>query len=241
MFSQVARHEETKAERTRRKVFETAMQLFRERGFDETTMRDISREAELALGTAYYHFPSKEAIIGAYYEATQYRHHAYVVEHLPGLKTLSERLKLIFRSKIEQLRPDRALLGTIFRYTGDPGHPLSLLGEGTRDLQRQTVATISLALAGEHFPQEVGRLLPLALFSLQMGLLLYLLYDTSEEQARTFALTDQSLALTTQLLGVTRQPLLQPVVTPILRQVRLMLSAAQIDLSPTKEQVPPKE
>ncbi len=235
MFSQLAGPEETKAERTRRKVYDTAMRLFRERGFDETTMRDISREAGLALGTAYYHFPSKEAIIASYYEATQYRHHAHVVEHLPGLKTLPERLRLVFRSKIEQLRPDRALLGTIFRYTGDPRHPLSLLGEGTRDLQRQTVQTIALALQGEHFPQEVGRLLPLALFSLQMGLLLYLLYDTSDEQTRTFTLTDQSLALTVQLLGVTRQPLLQPVVTPLLRQVRLMLSAAQIDLSPTKE------
>ncbi len=223
--------DETKAERTRRKVYETAMALFREQGFDQTTMRDISRQAGMALGAAYYYFPSKEAIIASYYEATQYRHHAYVVEHLPGLKTLQERLKMVFRSKVELLQRDRLLLGTIFRYTGDPKHPLSLLGEGTRDLQQQTVETIGLALRGERFSREVAELLPMALWSLHMGMLLYLLYDESDEQKRTYALIDQSLALTLQVLSVARQPLLSPVITPILRQVSGILDAAQINLT----------
>lgn len=238
MFITEAGAEETKAERTRRKVYDTAMALFREQGFDQTTMRDISQAAGMALGTAYYYFPSKEAIIAAYYEALQYRHHAHVVEHLPGLKTLQERLRLIFRSKIELLQADRHLLGTIFRYTGDPLHPLSLLGEGTRELQQQTLDTIGLALRGERFAREVAELLPMALWSLHMGTLLYLLYDTSEEQTRTYALIDQSLALTLQLLSVVRQPLLAPVITPVLRQVSGILDAAQINLTlpdPTKE------
>ncbi|WP_164473482.1 TetR/AcrR family transcriptional regulator [Deinococcus psychrotolerans] len=222
--------EETKAERTRRKVFETAMTLFRERGFDETTMRDISREAGMALGTAYYHFPSKEAIISAYYESTQSRHHAHVTEHLPGLSTLQERLKMVFYSKLTDVQGDRRMLGAIFRYNGDPKHPLSVLGDETRELQRQSVATIALALRGERLPREVAGLLPLALWALQMGLLLYLLYDSSEGQRRTFRLVDQSLALTTQLLGVVRNPLLQPLITPILRQVNQMLDEAQISL-----------
>ena len=234
MFINKAGAEETKSERTRRKVYETAMALFREQGFDQTTMRDISREAGMALGTAYYHFPSKEAIIASYYEAIQYRHHAYVIEHLPGLTNLQDRLKMIFHSKIELLQNDRKLLGTIFRYTGDPLHPLSLLGEGTRDLQQQTLDTIGLALKGERFPREVAELLPMALWSLHMGTLLYLLYDTSDGQTRTFVLINQSLALTIQLLGVVRQPLLQPVVTPMLRQVSSILDTAQINLSPPR-------
>ncbi|WP_420593785.1 TetR/AcrR family transcriptional regulator [Deinococcus sp.] len=224
--------DETKAERTRRKVFETAMALFRERGFDETTMREISAQAGMALGTAYYHFPSKEAIISAYYESTQYRHHAYVTEHLADHKTLQARLNMVFHSKIEQVQNDRRLLGTIFRYTGDPTHPLSVLGEDTRNLQQQAVATISLALSGERFPREIAELLPVALWSLQMGTLLYLLYDTSPEQTRTHRLIDQSLALTVQLLGVARQPLLKPIITPMLRQVSGILDDAQINLRP---------
>jgi len=231
MFNTGNEVEETKAERTRRRVYDAAMTLFREQGFDQTTMRDISQAAGMALGTAYYHFPSKEAIIAAYYEAIQYQHHAYVVDHLPGIKSPQERLRMIFRSKIELLQGDRKLIGVIFRYTGDPLHPLSLLGEGTRDLQQQTVETIGLALRGERFSREVAELLPMALWSLHMGTLLYLLYDTSEQQTRTYALIDQSLALTTQLLGVVRQPLLSPVVLPILRQVSGLLDAAQINLT----------
>ncbi|MDV6375787.1 TetR/AcrR family transcriptional regulator [Deinococcus arenicola] len=222
--------EETKAERTRRKVFDTAMTLFRGRGFDETTMRDISKDAGMALGTAYYHFPSKEAIISAYYESTQSRHHAYVTEHLAECKTLQERLHMVFHSKLEQVQGDRRMLGAIFKFNGDPKHPLSVLGDETRELQRQSVATLALALRGERLGREVAELLPLALWALQMGLLLYLLYDSSEGQRRTFRLMDQSLALTVQLLGVVRNPLLGPVVTPILRQVGQMLDDAQISL-----------
>ncbi len=239
--SEAAQPDETKAERTRRKVYDTAMTLFRERGFDETTMRDISQQAGMALGTAYYHFPSKEAIIASYYESTQYRHHAYVVEHLSGHKALQDRLKMVFHSKIEQVQGDRRLLGTIFRYTGDPQHPLSVLGEGTRSLQQQSVATISLALRGERFPREIAELLPVALWGLQMGALLYLLYDTSEGQTRTFRLMDQSLALTVQLLSVARKPLLAPIITPILRQVSGILGDARINLQPPIKQPPTKE
>jgi AcrR family transcriptional regulator len=239
--SEAVQPDETKAERTRRKVYDTAMTLFREKGFDETTMRDISAQAGMALGTAYYHFPSKEAIISSYYEATQYRHHAYVVEHLPGQKSLQERLKMVFHSKIEQVQDDRRLLGTIFRYTGDPKHPLSVLGEETRSLQQQSVATISLALSGERFPREITELLPVALWALQMGTLLYLLYDTSEGQTRTYRLIDQSLALTVQLLGVARKPLLAPIITPILRQVSGILGDAQIDLRPQSKPHATKE
>ena len=37
---------------------------FRERGFEQTTMRDIAGRAGVSLGAAYYYFASKEAIVG---------------------------------------------------------------------------------------------------------------------------------------------------------------------------------
>ena len=60
-----------KAEDTRRRILATALDLFQERGFAETTMREIARKAEVATGAAYYYFPSKEAIIMAFYWQTQ--------------------------------------------------------------------------------------------------------------------------------------------------------------------------
>lgn len=41
-----------RAEDTRPKIYEAAMELFREKGFDETTMRDIASKAGVALGAS---------------------------------------------------------------------------------------------------------------------------------------------------------------------------------------------
>jgi len=70
MFKKAA----TKGETTRQQILDTALRLFRERGFDEATMRDIASEAGVSLGNAYYYFPSKEAIVLAYYDLVQTEH-----------------------------------------------------------------------------------------------------------------------------------------------------------------------
>ena len=59
-----------KAEDTRRRILAAALDLFQERGFGETTMRDIARKADVATGAAYYYFPCKEAIVMAFYWQT---------------------------------------------------------------------------------------------------------------------------------------------------------------------------
>src|SRR5438093_12676940 len=54
-----------KGEQTRAIILETALDLFRERGYEETTMRVIAERAGVALGNAYYYFRSKEHLIQA--------------------------------------------------------------------------------------------------------------------------------------------------------------------------------
>jgi len=48
--------------RTREKIDRTAIGLFVRKGIAETTIRDIATEAEIAEGTLYRHYPSKEAL-----------------------------------------------------------------------------------------------------------------------------------------------------------------------------------
>lgn len=48
--------------RTREKIDRTAISLFVRKGIAETTIRDIASEAEIAEGTLYRHYPSKEAL-----------------------------------------------------------------------------------------------------------------------------------------------------------------------------------
>ncbi|MGN1326732.1 MAG: TetR/AcrR family transcriptional regulator [Clostridia bacterium] len=48
--------------KTKRKIFETSMKLFAEKGYDATSIEDITAQVGVAKGTLYYHFSSKEEI-----------------------------------------------------------------------------------------------------------------------------------------------------------------------------------
>lgn len=48
--------------KTKRKIFETSMRLFAEKGYDGTSVEEITSVVGVAKGTLYYHFSSKEEI-----------------------------------------------------------------------------------------------------------------------------------------------------------------------------------
>ena len=48
--------------KTKRKIFETSMKLFAEKGYDATSIEEITSVVGVAKGTLYYHFSSKEEI-----------------------------------------------------------------------------------------------------------------------------------------------------------------------------------
>ena len=45
------------------RIFNAAMRLFNEKGFQETTVVDIARAARVSRGTVFNYFPYKEAIL----------------------------------------------------------------------------------------------------------------------------------------------------------------------------------
>ena len=55
----------TKGEETRLAIEDAAIELFMEHGYHATSMREISKHANLALGGIYNHFKSKEEIFEA--------------------------------------------------------------------------------------------------------------------------------------------------------------------------------
>jgi AcrR family transcriptional regulator len=56
---------ERKREETRLRIFEHAMRLFAERGFTNTPVEEITEAADVAKGTFFNYFPTKEAILEA--------------------------------------------------------------------------------------------------------------------------------------------------------------------------------
>jgi AcrR family transcriptional regulator len=206
-----------KAEQTRRRIFEAALTLFREKGFDATTMQEIAQRAEVAKGAAYYYFPGKEAIIQTYYEAIQGEQERICGELFSREKKLKARVKAVLDSKFELAKNDRRLLGVVFRYAGEPENPISCLGKGTEEIRRRSIAVFRDALAVEKLPEDLARLLPVALWAMQMGLLVMFLYDDSKGQRRTQRLSDGALDLALKLLALAKLPLLRPIRRSLLR------------------------
>jgi AcrR family transcriptional regulator len=220
-----ASSETSRGEATREQILDTAIRLFRGKGFDETTMRQVASEAGVALGLAYHYFPAKEALVMAYYERVQREHRAIVLEKLPNTRTLRERLVMLMQTKLDILKDDRMLLGALFRYTGNPEHPLSFLGKATAPLRDDCVNLFAEALDGEQLPEDLREVVPLALWSLHMGVLLYFLYDPSPNLKRTRRLADASIELFVSFLKLAKLPLLRPArrsVIALLREAGLI-------------------
>ena len=113
-----------KSEATRARILEAALRVFRERGFQAATMREIAAEAEMALGAAYYYFESKDAIVMAFYERAQQQMEPELERILDSRKTLESRLRGLISYKWEYFLPNRALMSALSAHV-DPNHPLS--------------------------------------------------------------------------------------------------------------------
>jgi AcrR family transcriptional regulator len=205
----------SKAQLTRSHILSTALRVFRERGLEASTMRELASAAGASLGSAYYYFPSKEAIIQAYYDDVQAEHAQRVAAALLGT-----RLGAAFHSKLDILQGDRRLLSALFRYTGEPQHPLSVLGDGTRKNRQQSISVFLTTIGDERLPNDIRAILPSALWALHLGIILYFIYDESPEQQRTRRLVDGVLALLVRLLALARLSVLNPVRGSLLRLLR---------------------
>src|SRR5438105_1656564 len=91
-----------KAEETRERIVDAALELFREKGFDETTMRDIAASADVATGAAYYYFRSKEELVMAFYARTSEEARVLVPQVLDQSKELRKRLRALIDLKLSQ-------------------------------------------------------------------------------------------------------------------------------------------
>lgn len=56
-------------EKTKRRIYDVAFMLFDQYGYDKVKVSDIAKEAGVSVGSVYYHYKNKEAIIDyGYYE-----------------------------------------------------------------------------------------------------------------------------------------------------------------------------
>ncbi|HJU44741.1 MAG TPA: TetR/AcrR family transcriptional regulator [Vicinamibacterales bacterium] len=213
------------SEDTRKRIFDTALSLFREQGFDATTIREIAARTGLSLGAAYYYFPSKEAIVAAYYEHVQERHRELAQAAFATTTTLKDRLRAAYHTKLDVMQDDQRLLRALFRYGGEPEHPLSWFGPASRAQRDASMAVFAEAVEGERLPDDVRLAAPVLLWTLHMGVLLYFLYDTSPNAQRTRRLVDAAVDFVVDVKRIATLPLMRPVrrrVLSVLKDAGLM-------------------
>ena len=226
-----------RGEDTRATILGAALSLFRAKGFDGATMRDIAAKSGVTLGAAYYYFPSKEAIVLAYYERTHRESSAQAEAIFATTEDVRARLGAAFHAKLDVLARDRKLLSGLFRSVADPSAEASIFGERTRAIRDESILLFDRAIAPapELATLDGGarRVFVLALWSLHMGVLLYFVHDASRRQHKTRALVDRSLDLVTGLLPVA--PVLAPMFGDAIGSILAdagLLAAAKVELKP---------
>jgi len=210
-----------RAEETRRKIYEAAMELFREKGFEETTMRDIAAKAGVALGGAYYYYSSKDAIVLAFYAEMQQDSNEPILQSLAGKKKLRERILCVLDRRLELLAPNRKFCAALFRHAPDSTDPLSPFSDETRSIRDGAIEHMRIALEGGDVkvPTDLKPRLPYLLWLYQMALIMFWLYDRSPNQERTRKLLDKSLGLLVNLLRISGLPLMKPLRKTVLELV----------------------
>ena len=195
---------------TREKILEAALDLFRERGFGEATMREIAARAGVATGLAYYYFASKDAIVLAFYQRAKDAL-AGKLEAAQRDKRLAPRLKAIIETKFSYFKPNRGFLGALMAHAADPKSPLSPFGEPSREIREFDIAQFERALVETNtsVPADLAPHLARILWFYQMGLLLFWIYDTSPQQRRSQQLLEKSQDMVVTLIKLSNLPLLR--------------------------------
>jgi AcrR family transcriptional regulator len=92
-----------KKERTRGEIYSAAMNLFLRRGFEAVTIEEICDAADVARGTFFLHFPTKEALL-AEYGARANQDLAELIRNFQGnaTATLRAALKMLAERALQQ-------------------------------------------------------------------------------------------------------------------------------------------
>jgi AcrR family transcriptional regulator len=201
-----------KGGQTKARIVETALELFRERGYEETTMRAIAEKAGVSLGNAYYYFHSKEHLIQAFYYRTHEEHVAASRRTLEMDMNLKARLLEVIRLKISTLEPYHRFAGLLFKTAADPQSPLNPFSpdsDPVRGASIQLLANI-VETSKTQIPKDLRTELPYLLWLYHMGIILFWIHDSSPKRIRTYRLIDCTVDLIDKLISLASNPLMRP-------------------------------
>jgi AcrR family transcriptional regulator len=217
-----------KSEQTRQKLAEVALRMFREVGFEKTTMRAIAAEAGVSAGNAYYYFASKDDLVHELYLQVQAEHAARAAVELEAPGSLPRRLKAVLHTGLDVMAPYHRF-GADFAATAiRPTSPVNPFSAASSPAREASLEIFRRAVDGARpaVPRKLRRDLPELLWLCYMGLTLFWVYDTSEEQQRTRRLVDGAAPLIARGLALARVPGVGKVLDDVLSLSRTMRNQA---------------
>jgi AcrR family transcriptional regulator len=215
-----------KAEQTRGAIVDAAMRLFRGNGYDGTTMRAIASEAGVSVGNAYYYFGSKEHLVQAFYDQLQVEHAQAAARVLDTERGFAARLEGVLLAWFDVAAPHHGFAAQFFKNAADPASPLSPFSEESTPAREASIALFGTLLEGSDakVAPALRRELPELLWLLQMGTVLFWVYDASPDQARSRLLVRRVVPVVDRLVRLARLPVVRGVVDDVVGLVRELRS-----------------
>ena len=210
-----------KGDQTKALILETALEMFRERGYDSTTMRAVAEKAGVSLGNAYYYFRSKEYLIQAFYQRLHDNHIEVALPALEHDKTLKARLLAVMRTKIDTMKPYHQFAGVLFKTAANPESPLNPFGDESDPVRQQQIQLFDKVLEGitARIPKDLKAELPYLLWVYSMGIVLFWIHDSSPKHRRTYRMIDHTVDLLNKLIHLASNPFMRPLRKQALRMV----------------------
>ena len=143
-------------------------------------------------------------------------------EFLKTEESFEKRLHRVIKLKIQLAEKHKSLSRALFRVAANPLSPLSPFGEETRQIRLEAFEAFEQIVHGavEKIHPDLKQVLPEYLWMYQMGIILFWIYDQSEESKRTYQLIDQSIPLIVFLLKKLQSPLAAPIRKKVLTIMR---------------------
>ena len=128
-------------------LLDAAAELFAQKGFRGTTMRDIAQKAEMLPGSIYYHFPSKDHLLVAIYEQGVERLMKQIEAIDPGPTAEPwDRLEAVFTAHLENITDRSSYAKVIVRVVPDAAPDVSDQLIKLRDNYEKFIASVIEAL-----------------------------------------------------------------------------------------------
>jgi len=207
-----------RAGQTRAAIIEAALRLFREMGYEATTMRAIAREAGVSTGNAYYYFSSKEELIREFYARNQAEHETACRPVLATETEFAPRLRGTLRALIDVVGPYHTFAAKFFKHAAEPSNPLSPFSTESSPARDAAIALYTEVVDGSSvkLDRDLRARLPELLWLYSLGVIMFWVHDTSPGCAKTYDLIDRTVPLADRLVAMSRLPVLRSTMADVI-------------------------